>query len=333
MTTMRFGLFIPQGWRQDLAGIDPADQWPVMRRLAQRADAGPWESIWVYDHFHTVPVPTEESTFEAWSLMAAFAAVTTRVRLGQMCTCVGYRNPAYLAKVAATIDHVAAGRLEMSIGAGWYEQEWRAYGYGYPRDGARLAMLDEAAQIMRQAWRTGTATLAGEHYQVDGAICRPLPIQDGGPPLWIAGGGEKVTLRIAAKYANYTNFDGSPDGFARKSAILAEHCREVGTDFEAITRSSDFNVMIGETEAEVAEQRAWLTEKYTRLFDPQRAAKELGNYDPRMAAVGTVDQVVDKLSALRSLGMTYPILYVPDSAYTERSLDLLERQVIPALAG
>ena len=127
---MRFGTFIPQGWRFDLVGIAPEEQWNTMKRLAQRADDGPWESIWVYDHFHTTPIPSEEATHEAWTLMSAFAASTSRVRLGQMCTCLGYRNPAYLAKVAATVDHVSAGRVEMGIGGGWYEHEWRAYGCG-----------------------------------------------------------------------------------------------------------------------------------------------------------------------------------------------------------
>ncbi|WP_459678446.1 LLM class flavin-dependent oxidoreductase, partial [Rhodococcus sp. no. 34] len=101
---MRFGLFVPQGWRLDLVGIDPAKQWEVMRDFTLRAEAGPWESVWVYDHFHTVPQPTEEATHEAWTLMAALGASTSRIRLGQMCTAMSYRNPAYLAKVAATTD-------------------------------------------------------------------------------------------------------------------------------------------------------------------------------------------------------------------------------------
>src|SRR5258707_12947182 len=129
---MRFGMFVPQGWRLDLAGIPPSEQWATMRALAQAADAGPFESIWVYDHFHTVPVPTEEATHEAWSLMSAFAASTTRVRLGQMCTCMGYRNPAYLAKVAATVDVISGGRGEMGIGGGWDENEWRGGWFGVP---------------------------------------------------------------------------------------------------------------------------------------------------------------------------------------------------------
>src|SRR3954449_11014890 len=174
---MRFGLFISQGWRLDLVGVAVPDQWQAMLQVAQLAERGPWESVWVYDHFHTVPVPTSEATHEAWTLMAALAATTSRVRLGQMCTCLAYRNPAYLAKVAATVDVVSGGRAEMGIGAGWYEHEWRAYGYGFPRAGERIGMLDEGVQIMRDLWANGTATLHGKHYDVDGAICRPLPLQ------------------------------------------------------------------------------------------------------------------------------------------------------------
>src|SRR5580698_1492297 len=199
---MRFGLFVPQGWRLDLAGIDTKDHWATMLGVAQAAEDGPFESVWVFDHFHTVPVPTQEATHEAWTLMAALAAATSRVRLGQMCTCMGYRNPAYLAKVAATVDAISGGRAQMGIGAGWYEHEWRAYGYGFPGAGERIAILD------------------GQHYQVDGAICRPLPLQDGGIPLWIAGGGEKKTLRIAAQYAQYAQYDGEPDVFKHKSEVL-----------------------------------------------------------------------------------------------------------------
>ncbi|MDF2916438.1 MAG: coenzyme F420-dependent N5,N10-methylene tetrahydromethanopterin reductase, partial [Microbacterium sp.] len=116
---MEFGIFVPQGWRFDLVGIDPSEHWRVMNALAQSADDGPWTSLWVYDHFHTTPVPSAEATHEAWTLMAAFAAATDRVRLGQMCTCMGYRNPAYLAKVAATVDAISGGRAEMGIGGGW----------------------------------------------------------------------------------------------------------------------------------------------------------------------------------------------------------------------
>ena len=327
---MRFGLFVPQGWRLDLAGIDPADQWEAMRGVAERADAGPWESIWVYDHFHTVPVPTDEATHDAWTLMAALGAVTSRVRLGQMCTCMGYRNPAYLAKVAATIDVISGGRVEMGIGGGWYEHEWRAYGYGFPSAGQRLAMLDEGVQIMRALWADGRASFAGEQYTIDGAICQPRPLQEGGIPFWIAGGGEQKTLRTAAKYASYTNFDGSLEGFQHKSAVLAERCTDVGRDFDEITRSANYNVIIGATDAEVQAKLDWVREHYAKLT-PDRADGQREQYRTG-PLVGTPEQVVESLRALEAVGMTYAICYFLDAAYDDSSLALFEREVVPALA-
>ena len=333
---MRFGLFIPQGWRFDLVGIPEHEHWATMKRLALQADAGPWESLWVYDHFHTTPVPSEEATHEAWTLMAAFGAVTDRIRLGQMCTCMAYRNPAYLAKVAATVDHVSGGRLEMGIGAGWYEHEWRAYGYGFPDAPERLRMLDQGVQIMRQAWERGYADLDGEHYQVNGAIVRPLPIQEGGIPLWIAGGGEKVTLRIAAQHARYTNFNGGPEEFARKSEILRGHCAKHGTDFDAITRSSNFNTIIGATEAEVQQRIDSYEAKLTPYLGEKGAANLVAQYrvpGGKEGLAGTPEQLVDVLQERRDLGLGYSIHYFPESAWDRSGVELFEREVIPALVG
>ncbi len=326
---MRFGLFVPQGWRFDLVGIDPADHWATMLDLARYADAGPYESIWVYDHFHTTPVPSEEATHEAWTLMAAYAAATSRVRLGQMCTCMGYRNPAYLAKVAATVDVISGGRVEMGIGGGWYEHEWRAYGYGFPGAGDRLAMLDEGVEIMRQLWTKGTATLAGKHYQVDGAISRPLPLQAGGIPFWVAGGGEKKTLRTAAKYASYTNFAADAETFQHKSEVLAAHCRDVGTDFDAITRSANFNVIIGATEQDAQAKLAWLRAKYESLVPAEAVENVMAQVSGSL--VGTPEQIVEKLQAAEQLGMTYAITYFPDAAYDRSSIELFTSEVVPAL--
>jgi F420-dependent oxidoreductase-like protein len=328
---MRFGTFIPQGWRHDLVGIDPADEWRVMRGLAQRADEGPWESLWVYDHFHTVPIPSDEATHEAWTLMSAFGAVTDRIRLGQMCTCMAYRNPAYLAKVAATVDVVSGGRVEMGIGGGWYEHEWRAYGYGFPEVGDRLRMLREGVEIMHQAWTTGTATLDGRYYQADGAIVRPLPLQDGGIPFWIAGGGEKVTLKIAAKYASYTNFAGSLDDFDHKSEVLRGHCESLGRDFDDITRSSNFNTVVGETEADVEARVARIEERVAPYLG-DATAKFMAEYRSPNALVGTPDQIVAKLSERQDHGLGYAIHYFPEHAFDRSGVELFEREVIPALA-
>lgn len=329
---MRFGLFIPQGWRHDLVDIEPAEQWPTMRRLAQAADGGSWESLWVYDHFHTVPAPTDQATHEAWTLMAAFAAVTDRIRLGQMCTCMSYRNPAYLAKVAATVDHVSGGRVEMGIGGGWYEHEWRAYGYGFPEVKERLGRLREGVQIFKQAWEQGVATLDGTYYQVDGAIVEPRPLQPGGIPIWVAGGGERVTLRIAARYARYTNFGASDlDVWRRKSALLAEHCADVGTDFGAITRSANWNVAIGETEAEAWAKVDELEARLARFVGPEKAAAQASEYRRGMWLTGTPGQIADRLRAAAAEGLAYTIVYFPEQAWDRSGVELFEREVIPAL--
>ena len=337
---MKFGLFIPQGWRHDLVGIDPQQHWGVMAGLARRADGiEGWTSIWVYDHFHPVPRPTEESVHEAWSLMAAFGGVTGRVRLGQMCTCLSYREPTYLAKVAATVDAIAEGRLEMGIGAGWYEHEWRAYGYGFPGAGERLARLREGVEIMRQMWTTGSATLDGEHYQVDGAMCHPRPLQGtalpgsqaNGIPMWVAGGGERKTLRIAAEYADYTNFDGSPEGFDHKSRILEGHCKDVGRDFGQIVRSANYNVVIGRDETEVAERLAWIRAHYESVGLPQDVVEETVRSFETGPLVGTPEQIVETLRDLESRGMTYAITYFAEQAYDLSGVELFEREVVPEL--
>ncbi|GAB3578424.1 LLM class F420-dependent oxidoreductase [Calidifontibacter terrae] len=334
---MRFGAFVPQGWRFDLVGIEPARQWQAMADLARRFDDhNGWESLWVYDHFHTTPEPSGEATHEAWTLMSAFAAVTQRVRLGQMCSCMSYREPTYLAKVAATVDAISGGRVEMGIGGGWYEHEWRAYGYGFPSAGDRLGRLREGVEIFHQMWSTGSATLDGKHYQVDGALCHPQPLQTTSErhriPIWIAGGGEKVTLKIAAQYADYTNFDGSLEGFTRKSEVLRGHCEKLGSDFNAITRSANYNVVIGKDRAQVDDRLAFYEDLMIKGgFTKERAAEMRENL-AQQPAVGTPDQIVETLSKMREAGLAYAITYFAEAAYDTSGIDLFEREVIPALA-
>jgi F420-dependent oxidoreductase-like protein len=329
---VRFGLFIPQGWRLDLVDIPTETHWAVMRDLAAHADGGTWDSLWVYDHFHTVPVPTDEATHEAWSLMSAYAATTSRIKLGQMCTAMSYRNPVYLSKVAATADIISGGRVQMGIGGGWYEHEWRAYGYGFPSAGVRLARLDEGVQIMRDAWRNGRVSFTGKHYQVDDAIVAPKPLQEGGIPLWIAGGGEKVTLRIAAKYAEYTNFTSDPEGFRRKSEILKGHCDDVGTDYDAIVRSANFNAVVGTSEADIKDRVERIRARQAGKANPQAVDAMLSTITSPDSASGTTEQIVERLSRMRDLGCEYAILYFPEAAYDRSGIELFEREVIPALS-
>lgn len=316
----------------DLVGIEPDKHWAVMRDLADHADRGRWDSLWVYDHFHTVPVPTGEATHEAWSLMAAYAATTSRIKLGQMCTAMSYRNPVYLAKVAATADIISGGRIQMGIGGGWYEHEWRAYGYGFASAGVRLGRLDEGVQIMRDAWRDGKVSFDGKHYQVDGAIVAPKPLQDNGIPLWIAGGGEKVTLRIAAQYAQYTNFTPEPAAFAHKSQVLAGHCREVGTDFDAIVRSVNVNAVVGPSEADVKDRLQRVRGRMADYVGEAAADAMIAGTSGPDSATGTPEQVVERLTKLRDLGCDYAICYFPEAAYDRSGIELFEREVIPALS-
>jgi F420-dependent oxidoreductase-like protein len=331
--TVRFGLFIPQGWRLDLVDIPTASHWGVMRDLAAYADGGAWDSLWVYDHFHTVPVPTDEATLEAWSLMSAYAATTSRIKLGQMCTAMGYRNPVYLAKVAATADMISGGRIQMGIGGGWYQHEWEAYGYGFPSAGVRLGMLDEGVQIMRDAWRDGRVSLPdGKHYQIDGAIVAPKPLQENGIPLWIAGGGEKVTLKIAAKYAQYTNFTSEPEGFRHKSEVLQRHCRDVGTEYGAIVRSANFNAVVGSSEADVSDRVERIRARQVAKVNPEAVEGMLSTITSPDSASGTPEQIVERLSRMRDLGCEYAILYFPEAAYDRSGIELFEREVIPALS-
>jgi len=325
---MRAGMFVPQGWRLDLVGIKREEQWQAMHGVALAAEAAGYESVWVYDHFHTVPIATDEVTHEAWSLMGALAVTTERIRLGQMCTCNSYRPPSYLAKVAATVDVLSGGRLEMGIGAGWYEEEYLAYGYEFPRPPVRIGQLAEAVEIMRRMWTEDEVHFEGKHYQLAGAICHPRPLQQPHIPLWIAGGGEQLTLRVAAEGAAYTNFGNTFDEFVTKSEKLAEHCREVGRDFAEIGRSSNFNVLCAETEAALAEKRQWMEEHFAVKLPADRVARSLRNFEEFS---GTPEQLVSKLQPWVASGLSYGIFYFAEAAYDSSGFELFAREVVPNL--
>jgi alkanesulfonate monooxygenase SsuD/methylene tetrahydromethanopterin reductase-like flavin-dependent oxidoreductase (luciferase family) len=261
--------------------------------------------------------------------MAALAAVTDTVRLGQMCTCNSYRPPSYLAKVAAGIDVISGGRLEMGIGAGWYEHEYEGYGYEFPKPSVRIGMLREGVEILRRMWTEDEVTFDGTYYQLMGAISRPRPIQSPHVPIWIAGGGEQLTLNVAARYADYTNFGGTVEDFTHKSTVLAGHCRDVGRDFETITRSTNFNVIIGETEPDVQSKLDWHRNHYTPLVGEPQAERTLRNFSGPGGLVGTPEQIVEQLRRWEAAGMDYGIFYFADIAYDASSMDMFVRQVVP----
>jgi F420-dependent oxidoreductase-like protein len=329
---MRFGAFIPQGWRHDLVGIDRDGHWPAMTGVASAAEAAGFDSVWVYDHFHPVPEPTQEPVYEAWTLMAALAVATERVRLGQMCTCAAYRPPAYLAKVAASIDVISGGRLEMGIGAGWYEHEFDGYGYPFPKPSARIGLLAETVEVMRRMWTEDEVHFDGRFVTLQGALCRPKPLQEPHIPLWIAGAGEQLTLRVVAEHGNYANFGGDVETFRHKRSVLEEHCRTVGRDPADITLSRNFNVIIGETQAEVDERLDWYRSHLSPLLGEERTERMIHtNYVASGGLIGTPEQLVERIAEYRQEGLDYAILYFQEAAYDRSGIELFARDVIPAL--
>lgn len=231
---MKLGIIVPQGWTGEYDGWEPERAWPRTIEVAQQAERLGAESIWLFDHFHTVPKPTDEITFESFTSLAALAAHTERVRLGQIVICNGFRNPALTAKMAATLDTISGGRFELGIGAGWKRDEWQAYGYGFPETAERLAMLHDALEVIGRMLEPGKhihATYEGRYASVRDARNVPKPIQPGGMPIMVGGNGPNVTWRLAARYADELNLDGfSPEEVREALPTIRSRCEEIGRD-------------------------------------------------------------------------------------------------------
>ena len=313
---MKIGAMVPQGWRMDLHDIKPEQQWDTIIEASARIEKLNYASVWVYDHFHTVPSPTQDPTFECWSLMAALSQVTENVRIGQMCTCNSYRNPAYLTKVASTIDSMSGGRLEFAIGAGWYDQEYKAYGYDYPSAGVRLKMLEEALQIYIAMTTQDKASFEGDYYKIKDAINQPKPLQKPYPPLWVCGGGEKVTLKLLAKYGDYGNWDVDVEGFVHKSKILKSHCDEQNRNYSDIKKTLHTNVIIGNDEKD-------LDAKINKIVNITGIPKEM--YIDR-SLVGIKEKVFDTIDEFSSVECEYLIAYIPDIVWGD-SLEILSEKL------
>jgi F420-dependent oxidoreductase-like protein len=314
---MIFGTFIPQGWKMELAGIDdPQAKWAKAVEIAVLAEELGYDSLWVYDHFHNVPVPAHETMFEAWTTLAAISQRTSRIHLGQMVGCAPYRNPGLLAKITSNIDVMSGGRLDLGIGAGWYEHEYKAYGYGFPSAADRIRMLRETVEIVKSMWSEPDTTYEGRFFSMDGAQCDPKPVQSPHPPILIGGGGEQLTLRVVARLADRSNFGGKPHEFAHKCEVLKGHCEAVGRDYDEIMKTWSPEVFIRETEQEIVD--AGSKSFWGEPFDSWSE----GNL------VGTPEQVCEKIRAYVELGCGGFMPWVSDYPETE-TLTLFAEQVIP----
>ncbi|HEY4384038.1 MAG TPA: LLM class F420-dependent oxidoreductase, partial [Ktedonobacteraceae bacterium] len=316
---IQFGIGIPQGWTMDMVEIaDPEEKYEAMTRAAKEADRLKYDSIWLFDHFHTVPTPELETTFECFTALAGLARDTQHVKLGQMATCNGYRNPALLAKIGSTIDVMSHGRFILGFGAGWYEHEYRAYGYGYPDTRERMARFREATQIIRSMWTENYPTFSGKYYTIDKPINEPKGVQKPHPPLWLAGSGEKVTLKMVAQWGDGCNISGNdPLNVRHKLNVLREHCATFQRDFDEISRSASLNVHLVDSEATAEAETA-----------EARKGEDFAKYAARMKVV-TAPQLIAHLETLIEEGANYFIFYFPRTAYDHTQMQKLASDVFP----
>jgi F420-dependent oxidoreductase-like protein len=319
MTDLIFGAFFPQGWKMELSSIEGAEnKWQTALEIGELIEDLGYDSIWLYDHFHNVPRPAHEAVFECWTVVAALSQATSRVRLGQMVGCNSYRQPSVLAKMTSTIDVMSGGRLDWGIGAGWYENEYKGYGFEFPAPKVRIGMLRECVEIVKSMWTEPETSYDGTYYKMDRAHCDPKPVQSPHPPIWIGGGGEQLTLRVVARHADVSNFGGKPHEWAHKAEVLKQHCKDVGRDYDEIRKTISGEMMIRETEAEIDAIGS------RSLWGEPLESWKAGNL------VGTPEQVAEKVQDYIDLGCTGFVPWCADYPSTE-SLQLFAEKVMPEL--
>jgi F420-dependent oxidoreductase-like protein len=283
------------------------------------ADDLGFDSVWLDDHFYSVLRPRSEPQMEAWTLLAALARETRRVRIGILVSCNGYRNPALLAKMAATVDVLSNGRLIHGVGAGWFADEYEGYGYDFPDVPTRLAQLDESLRVQKLLWTAERPSFDGRFYRLKEAWCEPRPAQRPHPPILIGGSGEKVLLRLVAGHADMWNCPGEPAELGRKIGVLRRHCAAEGRALDAIERTWFGQVIV---DADAGRARARL----------ERMAAAWGMSPEQMAArslAGTPDEVVDRIHAYREAGVT-GFIGMYGRVDDLRSTRLVAERVLPA---
>ena len=288
--------------------------WEDILATAKHAEATGWEGLWIADHFMPNARDTSGPIHEGWTAIAGLAAAIPRVRIGPMVTGNTYRHPAVLAKMAATVDHISGGRVVLGLGAGWQENEHRAYGIEFSDVRGRLDRLEEACQVISALFSEASSTFEGEHYQLVDAPLEPKPVQHP-PPLLVGGGGERRTMRIAAQYAHEWNVWGTPEIMAAKHQVLDRHCEQLDRDPTSIRRSAVALLFLNDDEAVLTKLRGMGIERPSIIGNLQEVQEIVGNY----AEVG-VDELV-----------------VPDFSFRSQSekletLDRFVEEVVPVVS-
>ena len=309
---MKFGIHNPS-WR---FGTDPAGIFDAVKAKALWAEDYGFTWFSVMDHVIQIAMagPPEEPFMEGWTILTALAAVTKRIRLATLVSSVHYRNPAHLAKIAAGVDQISRGRLTFGIGAGWFETEYKQYGWTFPsKPATRIAQMEEAVRLILALWNEKRTTFKGKYFNVENAILEPKPVQKPHPPLMIGGGGEQLTLRAVARYANACNVGGTPEQVRHKFDVLRRHCETRKRNYDEIERTNVIGFVLARDEAALAAKRQ-------RLEVPAQF----------MGFAGTVAQVTDLVGKYRDAGSQLLI----SSAWRNdpETFDLLAADVMPAFA-
>jgi F420-dependent oxidoreductase-like protein len=320
---MRFGLQHPN-FSFDYRNRDASQILDSLKNLVTRAESMGFDSFWVMDHFHQIPIlgTPDQPMLEGWTTISVLAGITTRIKLGTLVTGVLYRYPSVLAKIAATLDVLSKGRLFLGIGASYFEGESSAYGItssgSFPSNQERLLRLEEAIQIIRKMWsEEPSASFNGTYYQINNAYCNPKPIQKPSPSILVGGSGERKTLKIVAKYADACNLFGSIETIKRKLDVLKEHCKSVGRDYDSILKTKLDLVVIDDSE-EIARKRA--QQFYKGIPEQQIRDREFAIY-------GTREDVSRQIELLEEAGIQYLIVHFEPSRELE-ALDIFSDNII-----
>jgi F420-dependent oxidoreductase-like protein len=310
---MKFGIH-NSSW---LDTPDPAEAFEAVKAKAQWAEEHGFVWFSVMDHMIQIPRvgASDEPVLEGWTVLAGLAAVTNRIRLATLCTAVGYRNPAHLAKIAATVDLISRGRLTLGIGAGFFEDEYKQYGWEFPpRPATRIGQMEEAVALVLKLWTEPRTTFHGRYFKVEDAILEPKPVQKPRPPVLIAGAGEQMTLRAVARLADACNFvDGDVAEVRYKLAVLRRHCEAAGRDYGAIEKTRIQPWLLARDDAALAA-------KHERL-----AAR-----GPVRGFVGTVPEAIDLIGRYRDVGID--LLIYADRPHDVETRELFASDVMPHFA-
>jgi len=292
-----------------------------------------YHSVWYMDHLiwkgERLPWNEVGAALECWTVLSAIASATKRIRLGPLVSCNSYRNPALIAKMGATLDVISNGRLEFGIGSGWKEDEYLAYGYPFPSPSTRIGQLKEAVQIIKKMWTEEKPSFQGKYYQINGAICEPKPVQKPYPPIWIGGGGEKLTLKVVAELANGYNWRATPENYKRKLEVLREHCKQIGRDFDSIKKSIWIPVIIDEDEKALEKKVQTLSAKVEAIMsNPKEASDHISLSKEEWLSrriVGTPEKCVKRIHEYIDAGVE---LFLLSFAGFEKDMKLFAETVI-----